>query len=105
MGLDKLTITPEIGSKIEARFNPERYTVTKSVQIAEITIPGLDSPAQQYVRGQSEKITFDLFFDTTEFGMLDDVTDVRTQTAKVYQLLRVQSHTHAPPRCKLTWGK
>ena len=68
MGLDRLTITPEIGSKIEARFNPERYTVTKSVQIAEITIPGLDSPAQQYVRGQSEKITFDLYFDTTEFG-------------------------------------
>jgi len=104
MPLEKLTIITEEGDEIKARFNPEKYTVNKSVQIAEIAIPGLDSPVQQYVRGQTEKITFELFFDTTEFGMVDDVTDVRDQTVKVYRLLRVQSETHAPPRCLLMWG-
>jgi hypothetical protein len=105
MALEKLTITPEGGRSIQARFNPERYTVNKSVQIAEIGIPGLDSPIQQFVRGQTEKITFELFFDTTEFGLVDGPTDVRTLTGKVYQLLKVQRETHAPPRCVLTWGE
>jgi len=104
MPLEKLTILTEQGAEIKARFNPEKYTVNKSVQIAEIAIPGLDSPVQQYVRGQTEKITFELFFDTTEFGMVDDVRDVRDQTVEVHQLLRVQSETHAPPRCLLMWG-
>jgi len=105
MGLEKLTIEPERGAPIKVSFNPERYTVTKGVQLAEITIPGLDSPVQQYVRGQAEKISFELFFDTTQFGMLDDVKDVRTETGKIHDLLRVRSQTHAPPRCRLKWGQ
>jgi nucleoid-associated protein YgaU len=105
MPLEKLTITTEDGETIEARFNPERFTVSKGVQIAEITIPGLDSPAQQFVRGQSEKISFELWFDTTEFGMVDNVKDVRDQTLEIFKLMRVRSETHAPPRCILTWGE
>ena len=105
MGLERLTITPEGGEPIKARFNPERYTVTKAVQIAEITIPGLDSPVQQFVRGQSEKVSFELFFDTTEFGLVDSVKDVRDLTGPIYKLLKVQKSTHAPPRCKLEWGQ
>lgn len=104
MALEKLTIDVEDGPAIEARFNPERYTVSKSVQVAEIGIPGLDSPIQQYVRGQAQKVSFELFFDTTEFGMADDVRDVREYTKEVHQLLRVKKKTHAPPRCRLTWG-
>ena len=105
MALEKLTITPENGDPIKALFNPERYTVNKSVQIAEIGIPGLDSPVQQFVRGQTEKITFELHFDTTEQGTVDDVKDVREETGRVYQLLKVHSDLHAPPRCVLLWGE
>jgi hypothetical protein len=110
MPLEKLTIYPEefFTENVEpivARFNPERYTVTKGVQIAEIGILGLDSPVQQYVRGQTEKVTLELHFDTTEFGMVDNVTDVRDHTGPVYQLLKVRSKTHAPPRCLLMWGE
>jgi hypothetical protein len=104
MGFKKLTITPEKGAAIEALFNPERYTLSKGVQIAEIAVPGLDSPVLQFVRGQNEKVTLELFFDTTEHGMVDGVVDVRTETGKVYGLLKIDSETHAPPRCKLTWG-
>ena len=90
-------------TKFEVLFNPERYTLNKGVQIAEIAIPGLDSPILQFVRGQNEKITMELFFDTTEFGMLDDVKDVRVETRKIYDLTKINSETHAPPRCILTW--
>jgi hypothetical protein len=102
--LEKLTITPETGSAVVAMFNPERYTITKGVQFAEIGIPGLDSPVLQFVRGQNEKISMELFFDTTDKGMVDNVTDVRGSSGKVYKLLKVNAGTHAPPRIKVTWG-
>jgi hypothetical protein len=105
MALAHITITPEIGDKITAKYNPEKFTVNKSVQFAEIGIPGLDSPVLQFVRGQNEKITMELFFDTTEFGMVDGVTDVRDITGPVYQLLKVNTKTHAPLRFKLEWGE
>ena len=104
MNPEKLTIKTEHGEEIKALFNPERYTLNKGVQIAEIAIPGLDSPVLQYVRGQNEKITLELFFDTTQFGLVDPVRDVRDQTVKVYHLLKINPETHAPPRCEITWG-
>lgn len=104
MGLEKLTITTEDGSSIPALFNPEKYTISRGVQYAEIDIPGLDAPVVQFIRGQSEKVTLELFFDTTDEGTVDPVTDVRTLTSQVYGLMRVLSDTHAPPRLIVTWG-
>src|SRR5258708_39122255 len=104
MSFAKLTLIPERGAPIEALFNPERYTVNKSVQFAEIGIPGLDSPVLQFVRGQNEKITLELFFDTTDHGMVDGAKDVREITGAVYQLLKINSETHAPLRFKTKWG-
>jgi nucleoid-associated protein YgaU len=105
MPLEKLTIKPEEGEPITVCFNPERYTLNKGVQIAEIAIPGLDSPVLQFVRGQNEKITLELFFDTTTHGMVDNVKDVREETKKIYHLLKINKKTHAPPRCTLLWGE
>lgn len=105
MPFAKLTITTEDGlTQIEALYNPEKYSVTKGVQYAEIGIPGLDEPVLQFIRGQNEKVTLDLFFDTTEQGMVDNVLDVRTFTRDVYNLLKVDIETHAPPRFTIEWG-
>jgi hypothetical protein len=111
MPLQKLTISYEDSSgffpdsnQIEVQFNPEKYSLTKGVQLAEIDIPGLDSPVLQFIRGQNEKITLELFFDTTDLGMVDNVEDVRNQTVQIYDLLKIDSETHAPPRCMLSWG-
>lgn len=104
MALAKLTINPEVGQPIQAMYNPEKYSISKSVHYAEITIPGLDSPVVQFIRGQSEKLTLELFFDTTDFGMVEFVRDVRQQTEKVYRLLKIDPETHAPPRVTIVWG-
>jgi nucleoid-associated protein YgaU len=104
MQLEQVQIVSETGMVIRAMYNPERYTVSKSVQYAEIGIPGLDSPVLQFVRGQNERITMDLFFDTTDQGMSDNVKDVRELTKDLYKLLKVNSETHAPPRVTMTWG-
>jgi nucleoid-associated protein YgaU len=104
MSLEKLAIIPERGDTIHALFNPEKYTISKSLQLADVNIPGLDSPVVQYVRGQNEKISMDLFFDTTDYGMADKVKDVRDLTTKVYQLIKINGDLHAPPRVVLRWG-
>jgi hypothetical protein len=94
-----------IPSPIKVQFNPTEYTLQKGAQIAEIAIPGIDSPILQFIRGQNEKLTLDLFFDTTTInGMGDDAVDVREQTNPVYQLVKIQPKTHAPPRIRFHWG-
>jgi hypothetical protein len=104
VAFQRLKITPEDGSPFDVLYNPEKYTLNKGVQFAEIGIPGLDSPVLQFVRGQNEKVTLELFYDTTDGGTVGDVTDVRTETVKVYDLMKILPDTHAPPRCQLEWG-
>lgn len=89
----------------DAHFNPTEYTLVKAAQIAEIGIPGIDSPVLQFIRGQNERLTLDLLFDTAEQGMGADATDVTTLTRHVYALVKIVPKTHAVPRFRVTWGK
>jgi nucleoid-associated protein YgaU len=89
---------------IPVQYNPTEYSLDKSAQIAEVQIPGLDSPLQQFVRGQSEKLTLDLFFDTTEHGMGAGATSVTTETDKIYQRIKIEPKRHAPPILEFVWS-
>lgn len=93
--------TPE---DIELQYNPTELSWDKGVQIAEIAIPGLDAPLQQFVRGQAEKLTLELFFDTTDQGMGTDAVSVTTKTDRIYQLIKIESKRHAPPICTFFWS-
>jgi hypothetical protein len=86
-------------------YNPTELAFEKSVQLAEITIPGLNAPLQQFVRGQAEKLTVDLFFDTTDLGMGAGATSVTRQTDRVYALTRIEPAGHAPPLVSFVWGE
>jgi len=89
---------------IPLQYNPTELSWDKGVQIAEIAIPGLDAPLQQFVRGQAEKLTLELFFDTTdEGGMGRNAVSVITHTDRIYQLLKIESESHAPPICTFIW--
>ena len=91
---------------INVQFNPTEYSLTKGAQIAEIAIPGIDSPILQFIAGQNEKLSLDLYFDTTlENGMGEEAKDVTQYTKKVYQLVKIQPKTHAPPRVRFRWGQ
>ena len=89
---------------IDVQFNPTEFTLDKGTQIAEIAIPGLDSPLLQFVRGQNEKLTVDLFFDTTEDGTGAGATSVTTQTDAFYSLVKIEPGGHAPPICTFLWN-
>jgi nucleoid-associated protein YgaU len=90
---------------IELQYNPTELSWDKSAQIAEIAIPGLDAPLQQYVRGHAEKLTFDAFFDTTDQGMGKGAVSVTTLTDRIYQLIKIEPTRHAPPICTFVWNE
>ena len=75
---------------IPVQYNPGEFTLDKQVTLGEAPIPGLDAPLQQFVRGNAEKLTLDLFCDTTEGGMGERVTSVTTVTDRIYQLIRIE---------------
>lgn len=104
--LDADAVDPARGlpREIEVQFNPESYRLNKGAQIAEIGVFGIDSPILQFVRGQNETLTLDLFFDSTEDGMDEAATDVRERSQSIYQLVKMQPKTHAPPRIRFRWG-
>jgi nucleoid-associated protein YgaU len=87
------------------QFNPKELSLDKGVQFAEIAIPGLDAPLQQFVRGQAETLSLELFFDTTEGGMGDDAVSVTTETDEIYKLAKVESDSHAPPIVEFIWNE
>jgi nucleoid-associated protein YgaU len=89
----------------QAAYNPTELLFEKQMAFAEIAIPGLDAPLQQFVRGQAEKLSIELFFDTTEAGMGLRAQSVTTQTDKVFQLARIDPDTHAPPVVTFKWNR
>lgn len=93
-----------LGAPLAVNFNPTEYTLNKGAQFAEVAIPGLDSSMLQFVRGQTETLSLDLFFDSTETGMDDSAVSVAKLTDQFYQLVKIDGKTHAPPICFFCWG-
>jgi nucleoid-associated protein YgaU len=104
--LDKEVIDPRKGLLpfIPVQFNPTEYTLAKGAQIADIAIPGIDSPIQQFIRGQTEKLTLELFYDTTDQGRGELAVPVDLLIKPIYELVKIQPATHAPPRVRVIWG-
>lgn len=100
MGLAKARIVNELtGAQFDVMFNPEEYNLNKDNNFASQAIPGLGSPLLQFVHGNLRTLDMELFFDTFE-----EQRDVRDETNKVVDLLRIDSDLHAPPVLRVTWG-
>jgi hypothetical protein len=92
--------------KVKVQFNPTELSFEKSVHFAEIEIPQLNAPLQQFVRGNAERLTVELFFDTTdESEAAGKAKPVTRLTDKVYALTRTVPEDHAPPIVTFYWGK
>jgi nucleoid-associated protein YgaU len=102
---DAIDAARGLKEEMEVQYNPTSLKLSKGAQLAEIGIYGLDSPVLQYVRGQVETLSVELFFDTTEFGMGDDARDVRELCDPFYELVKRQPRIHAPPRVLFVWGE
>jgi LysM repeat protein len=94
-----------VGAPLEVAYNPTEFTLNKGAQLAEIPITGLDSPMLQFVRGQVETMTVDLFFDSTDAGGTGaNAQAVTEKTNLFYQLIKIDPATRAPPVVLFSWG-
>jgi len=100
VALAKARITIEhSGEQFDVMFNPEEYSLNKDNNFASQAIPGLSSPLLQFVHGNLRTLEMELFFDTTQ-----ERVDVRDQTQKIVNLLKIDSTLHAPPVLRVAWA-
>jgi hypothetical protein len=85
--------------EIEILYFPPEYSVEKSNSFTEISIPGLESPYLQYIKGNAGSITLEVFYDTYEEG-----TDVRELADQLSNLMNIDPKLHAPPPLRFIWG-
>jgi nucleoid-associated protein YgaU len=110
--LKKATITVLDGTDkvIGVLFNPTEYSFERSNSYKATPIPGLGSPLLQFVNGECDQLTMELF--------LDDYTDpngptslqqkennpVAKRLTDISKLLLIDSKLHAPPPVRFNWG-
>jgi hypothetical protein len=94
---------PNQAEVFDIQFNPSELLFEKQPQFAEIGIPGLDAPLQQFVRGGAEKLTLELFCDSTDQGMGANARSVTEETDKYYALAKIVPELHAPPVVSFHW--
>lgn len=102
--LKKAYIEPLAGRStdpIEVLFNPAEYSIETGNTFQSNAAPGLPCPLVQFVNGNSDTLTLELFFDTYTDG---GGGDVREHTRKVTRLLDMDPSLHAPPPVRFCWG-
>lgn len=103
MTLEKAYIRPINGSRsgetIVVLFNPTEYSIETSNQFQRTAIPGTSTPVTQFVSGNTQTLTMDLFFDSYERR-----EDVRINTKQITSLLDIDPALHAPPICDFHWA-
>ena len=92
------------GLPFEVSYNPTELAFTKSAQFADIAVPGLEAPIIQFVRGDAETLSLELFFDSTDGGTGHGATSVTDKVTQFQKLVTVDGAIHAPPIVRLTWG-
>jgi hypothetical protein len=103
MPLQKATITDvsHAGQKpIRVLFNPTDLSVDRSSHYASMPVPGLAMPILQYIRGESDVLSLDLFLDRTDEG-----SDVTSDIAFLEGLTQIDGTLHAPPVVQFDWAK
>lgn len=112
--LKKATITVLAGSDkgkvIGVLFNPAEYSFERTNAYKAVPIPGLGSPLMQFVNGELDTLSMELF--------LDDYTDPEGPTSRekkeqkpllarlkdISKLLEIDRDLHAPSPVRFNWG-
>jgi nucleoid-associated protein YgaU len=112
--LKKATITvldgSDKGKVIGVLFNPTEYSFEKTNSYKATAVPGLGSPLLQFVNGELDQLSMDLF--------MDDYTDPEGPTSLLQRekdplmkrlgdltkLMEIDRDLHAPPPVRFNWG-
>lgn len=111
MPLEKALLTnTNSRAAVAVMFNPSDYTLTRNINYAQASVPGLSAPLLQFVNGSVPALEMELFLDTYETNVQNGRTlnqagdDVRKLTSQVSGLMDIDPQTHAPPVLLFTWA-
>nr|WP_298248529.1 LysM peptidoglycan-binding domain-containing protein [uncultured Halomonas sp.] len=93
-----------IGAPMLLDYAPSELAFSKASQFAEVAIPGLEQPLLQFVRGDAETLSLELFFDSTQDGTGPAAVAVTSQVEAFHKLVQIEGSLHAPPLVKVSWG-
>lgn len=87
---------------VEVQFNPTEYGIDRGASYAELQVPGLRTPLLQFVRGEAQTLTLELFLDGTVRPGINPPT-VEQRLAKIREFVTIDPALHAPPVCRFQW--
>ena len=107
MGLEYATLTnvstlpPQT---VAVQFNPTEYGIDRGASFAELQVPGLRTPLLQFVRGEGQTLSLELFLDGTDKRASSNPDEtVEGRLAKLREFVTIQKELHAPPVCLFKW--
>lgn len=88
----KGSITPlsPPGTALWFEYNPPSIESTRSVNWAEIEMPGLNYPLQQFVSGGLKTLTLEVYFNADNYSK---IFDVRAATDRVEKITGFDANT------------
>ena len=108
MGLAHATlqnISKKDQKAIPVQFNPTEYGIDRGASFAELQVPGLSTPLLQFVRGEAQMLSLELFIDGTDKRAVTDGADsVDARLAALRAFVEIDPDLHAPPVCEFHWG-
>ena len=90
--------------ELPVQYNPGELQIEKGAQYAEVNIPGLLAPLQQFVRGNAATLTLELFFDTSDKGTGTSAEPVTKLTDPIMATTLIEPKAHTPPPVTFKWG-
>lgn len=112
--LEKAVITVLDGADknkiIAVLFNPTEYSIDRTNSYKAMAIPGLGSPILQFVNGECDQLSMELFLD--DYTDPDGPTSLRSKERDpvarrlkdISHLLEIDRDLHAPPPVRFNWG-
>jgi hypothetical protein len=99
---------------IHVQFNPTEYAIDRGSSYAELQVPGLRTPLLQFVRGETQTLSLELFLDGTDkrggaaplaslLGGSTPDDSVEGRLKELRQFVEIDPELHAPPVCLFQW--
>lgn len=120
MAYQKAKIIPEEGDEFEVMFNPQEYSISRSVSYSDTNIPGKNYSVSQYISGSADTLSMTLIFNTYDFSKSNSVgktgtasiisndtknkMNVADSVNKLVSFTKINSDLHRPPICEFKWS-
>ena len=93
------------GERITVLFNPFEYSIERANTFKATSIPGLSGPLLQFINGEADVLSMELFVDDFTDPAPPGGKSVQKRLAELASLLEIDRKLHAPPPVRFLWGK